>query len=568
MIKIQFTICLLFSFFIQYSNAQVSNLNLQYNSVPGIGCHSNMSVCLTSGSLPESGAQIIVDWTDGTMDTIMAYLAPSSQSCYLAEHDYNQAGIYHAVVTVTSGTLGGQLVGTETIEWVVTSTSNCGFFSLISLLNPSSTFLQNVPYDMINSAGTVTTVYPKNSFGNMYYSELDIAAVPYTVSINDQWLQNNGYAQTSPDFTINSFDVSGRAENTPINVTLECVGTGAIPDLELTTATGFQFIAPLQTGNIHVQLCNISCGNYANSTLKIVVPPTVIPDLTAWPNATFTNDTITFSLPYLTGCQSIGFPCSFPGNTPAGTIYNFNAIVEAENESNFLFNQLPFNAVVLNSLDPNEKQCNLPHYIQPDVLENLQYTIHFQNDGNFPALNVEVRDTISSNLDLSTFRFIQSKHPVSYTIDALSRAITFRFSGISLTSSAQNMDSSQGYFTYSISENPGLPLNSVISNTASIYFDYNPAIVTNTTTNVNAYLGIENSKKNEIGIVPNPTSGSCLISTPKGGVLSIYGLQGNRVYHQAISSNEQLQLNHLNAGMYQIILVTDDTVWKEKLIIE
>ena len=122
-------------------NAQVNSLNLLYNSVPGIGCHSNMSVCLTTGALAESGAQIIVDWTDGDLDTLVVFSAPNSQNCYLFEHDYSQVGVYNAVTEVKSGTLGGQLVGTQTIEWVITSTNNCGFFNIISLLNPSATFL-------------------------------------------------------------------------------------------------------------------------------------------------------------------------------------------------------------------------------------------------------------------------------------------------------------------------------------------------------------------------------------------------------------------------------------------
>jgi len=130
---------------------QVNSINLLYNSIPGIGCHSSMSVCTTTGTLPESGAQINVDWTDGNTESLTVFSAPNSQNCYIFEHDYSQAGIYNALVTVTSGT-SGQLAGSSTIEWVITNTSNCGFFNVISMLNPTSTFLQYVPYDVTNSA--------------------------------------------------------------------------------------------------------------------------------------------------------------------------------------------------------------------------------------------------------------------------------------------------------------------------------------------------------------------------------------------------------------------------------
>jgi len=63
--KLKLVVSLFIFLAVNVLNAQVNSLNLLYNSVPGIGCHSNMSVCLTTGALAESGAQIIVDWTDG-----------------------------------------------------------------------------------------------------------------------------------------------------------------------------------------------------------------------------------------------------------------------------------------------------------------------------------------------------------------------------------------------------------------------------------------------------------------------------------------------------------------------
>ena len=395
-----FTLCSLFSIFLTNLFGQVSSINLMYNSIPGIGCHSNMSVCTTTGALPESGAQIIVDWTDGHSDTMVVFSAPNSQNCYIFEHDYSQAGIYNALVTVTSGT-SGQVAGTSTIEWVITNTSHCGFFQVISMLNPSATFLQNVPYDVTNNAGVTTTIYPQNSFGNAYYTELDVNAAPYTVGISAAWLQNHGYTQTSSNFTINSFDASGLALGVPMNMTLECVGNGLIPDLEISSAAAFQFLAPLQHGNVSVEVCNVSCGNYANSIIQIAIPAGVTPDLSGLPNATFANDTVSILEAYLSACQSYYFPCTFAGNTPAGTLFNFSVSVSAQGEQDLQFNTSAFVATVLNSYDPNDKQSNLPTYIQPDVQETIEYMVRFQNDGNYPALNVVVRDTISPNLDLS-----------------------------------------------------------------------------------------------------------------------------------------------------------------------
>lgn len=528
--KNTFLLSLLFSF-VQSLSAQVTSINLLYNSIPGIGCHSSMSVCTNTGTLPESGAQIVVDWMDGSSDNMTVFSSPNSQNCYIFEHDYSQAGIYNALVTVTSGT-SGQPAGSSTIEWVVTNTSNCGFFNVISMLNPSATFLQNVPYDVTNSSGVTTTIYPQNSFGNAYYPELDVNATPYTVGVSSAWLQNNGYIQISPDFMINSFDATGHALGVPMNMTLECGGNGLVSNLEVTSASAFQFIAPIQQGNVNVQVCNVSCGNYANSTIKIAIPTGVIPNISNLPNAVFLNDTVTITEGYLSGCMSYGFPCTFAGNTPAGTIFDFDVEVSAQGEQDYLFNQFSFVATVLNSYDPNDKQCHLPTYIQPDVQENLQFTVRFQNDGNFPALNVVVRDTISTNLDLSTFRFVGSKHPVSYSIDAVSREVVFRFSGIQLLPSVDSLEGSQGYFTYEIMESPNLSLNSEITNTAYIYFDFNPAIITNTTLNINGYLGFSENATNQLTVYPNPSNGILQITGIEHGQLYVMSLTGQLVYEK------------------------------------
>lgn len=523
-----------------------------------------MSVCTNTGSLPESGALINVDWMDGSSDNMTVFSAPNSQNCYIFEHDYSQAGIYNALVTVTSGT-SGQPAGSSTIEWVITNTSNCGFFNVISLLNPSVTFLQNIPYDVTNGAGVTTTIYPQNSFGNAYYTELDVAATPYTVGVSSAWLQNNGYIQTSPDFVINSFDATGHALGVPMNMTLECGGNGLVSNLEVTSAAAFQFIAPIQQGNVNVQVCNISCGNYANSTIKIAIPAGVTPNLSNLPNATFANDTVTITDAYLSGCMSYGFPCTFAGNTPAGTYFFFSVVVSAQGEQDFVFNQSSFVATVLNSYDPNDKQCQLPTFIQPDVQENLQFTVRFQNDGNYPALNVVVRDTISTNLDLSTFRFIGSKHPVSYSLDPVSREVVFRFSGIQLLPSVDSLEGSQGYFTYEIEELANLTLNSEIQNTAYIYFDFNPAIITNTTLNINGYVGLSTQTKGLIELYPNPSIGQLMLKGIEEGEIVVYSITGQKMMQEHYTHGQVLDLSKLEAGIYVVYGHSAIGVFMEKV---
>ena len=547
---------LLSSFIISTTTAlaQVNAINLLYNSIPGIGCYSSMSVCTTTGALPESGAEIIVDWTDGDFDTLVVFSSPNSQNCYMFDHAYSQVGVYNALITVHSATAGGQLAGSSTIEWVIPNTSACGYFNIISLLNPSGNFLQNVPYDVTDNAGVVTTIYPQNSFGNPMYTQLNEQNAPYTVGVSNVWLQNNGYTQISPDFVINSFASNGQALGVPLNMSISCAGNGTVSDLELTSSAAFQFLAPLQTGNISVQVCNVSCGNYANSVIQISVPSGVVPNLSNLPNATFQNDTVTIYENYLSGCMNYYFPCTFPGSTAAGTQLNFTASVLAQGEQDLQFNSSNFATIVLNSYDPNDKQCHLPTYLNPSEQEVLDYTIRFQNDGNYPALNVVIRDTISNQLDLSTFRLLASKHPVSYTIDPNTREVVFSFNGIQLQSSQDSLEASQGYVSYSLQEAPNLALNSVVENTAYIYFDFNPPIITNTTFNINGYVGVENKLQEEITLYPNPTTDAFTIRGIAQGEVSIYSITGQFISQQSFDTNTKIDLSKLKKGMYLVKL--------------
>lgn len=240
------------------------------------------------------------------------------------------------------------------------------------------------------------------------------------------------------------------------------------------------------------------------------------------------------------------------GNTPAGTQLNFSANVLAQGEQDLQFNSANFAAIVLNSYDPNDKQCHLPTNLILAEQEDLGYTIRFQNDGNYPALNVEIRDTISLNLDLSTFRLLASKHPVSFSIDQATREIVFRFSGIQLMSSQDCLEASQGFVSYSIEEVSNLPLNAVIENTAYIYFDFNPTIITNTTFNINGFVGLTQNEQDVFSVYPNPTSDGFYIKGISQGEVSIYSISGQLILQDTFEASTKIDLSQIESGVYLV----------------
>ncbi|MEO0404414.1 MAG: T9SS type A sorting domain-containing protein, partial [Bacteroidota bacterium] len=120
-----------------------------------------------------------------------------------------------------------------------------------------------------------------------------------------------------------------------------------------------------------------------------------------------------------------------------------------------------------------------PHYILPET--EIEYLVRFQNTGNAPATTVTIRDTLDANLDLETFHLRSNSHDVQATLDPETREVVFLFENIMLPDSTANEPESHGYVSYEVTPLEGLAPESSIENTAYIFFDNNPPIVTNTT---------------------------------------------------------------------------------------
>jgi uncharacterized repeat protein (TIGR01451 family) len=131
--------------------------------------------------------------------------------------------------------------------------------------------------------------------------------------------------------------------------------------------------------------------------------------------------------------------------------------------------------------DPNLKSA-IPTGIGPDHLlpanQPLTYTIQFQNTGTDTAYRVLLVDRLSPHLDLNTFRRGLASHPHTWEINGDTLKVLFQ--PIALPDSNANEAASHGFFSFSIAQQPDLPDGVSLENTASIIFDFNPPIVTNT----------------------------------------------------------------------------------------
>jgi hypothetical protein len=140
--------------------------------------------------------------------------------------------------------------------------------------------------------------------------------------------------------------------------------------------------------------------------------------------------------------------------------------------------------IVSCSYDPNQITENLGYTDEGYVLDGglLEYTIQFQNLGNAPATNVRIENQLSDLLQRNTLQPIASSHDYDLVIDENDKAI-FSFNNINLPDATNNEAESHGFITYRILPITGLAAGTVINNVAGIYFDLNPAIITNTELN-------------------------------------------------------------------------------------
>lgn len=231
------------------------------------------------------------------------------------------------------------------------------------------------------------------------------------------------------------------------------------------------------------------------------------------------------------------------------------------------------------SYDPNDKMAQPigPSIDSFSLLANpIDYTIRFQNMGNYQAFDVVIRDTIDEQLDLSTLEILSSSHEMLTNIKE-DRSVTFSFQDINLPPESESEAGSQGYVKYRIKPIEGLADYSKIENTAHIYFDFNPAIQTNTVGNIL----VENLPVNDVNeiqseseiawIYPNPTTRNFRINA-QSAALKIHTIQIHDLAGKFIKSIKNPTLDQTftieDSGVYLITILTPDSRYVHKIVVQ
>lgn len=230
---------------------------------------------------------------------------------------------------------------------------------------------------------------------------------------------------------------------------------------------------------------------------------------------------------------------------------------------------------ITSSWDPNDKAVSPDGDITVDDNDHAYY-IRFQNEGNGNAINVVVKDELDTNLDLHSLRNVSSSHDYILTVEN-NNTLVFTYNNIQLVPKSVDDLASQGFVAFTLSQDGELPVGTIINNTAAIYFDFNPPIITNTVENeiVEKVTGITDLEvQNALSVYPNPSKGVYQVNLGnemEATSIRVYDLMGSTILEITEINSAQAIVNLANSanGIYFLELTTSEgTKAVQKLVKE
>ncbi|MBL0013955.1 MAG: T9SS type A sorting domain-containing protein [Flavobacterium sp.] len=237
-----------------------------------------------------------------------------------------------------------------------------------------------------------------------------------------------------------------------------------------------------------------------------------------------------------------------------------NSVSISPSDSNPNNNLSNLTRIITGSYDPNDKteshggKILLSDFTAEDY---FTYTIRFENTGTAEAINIRVNDLLDEQLDETSIKMVRSSHP--YELDRMGKNLTWRFHGINLPPSIPGDEvTGHGYIVFQIKPTPGFAIGDIIPNTADIFFDFNPAIVTNTcTTEFVPLLGLNAFASDAFEYYPNPTSDIVTFNLKNTSTtietIEVMDILGKTLLTKTNNySNASIDLSSLSKGMYLV----------------
>lgn len=341
---------------------------------------------------------------------------------------------------------------------------------------------------------------------------------------------------------------------------------GIFNDLQITITPlspfrpGFDCLYSVTYSNVGTTILNPEIIFYPDSNLTY---------LSALPSAaSVTSDSMIWNFGPLAPFESgtIYITLNVDSTLTIGSLINSGTIIlPLLGDANTINNQSYIESEVTGSFDPNDIRVNRTYIYDYDVPFSpwLEYTIRFQNTGNDTAFSAHIFNPLSTFVEEGTFEFIGSSHPVTIEYQELSRQMAFHFQNLFLPDSGINEPASHGFIKYRIRPATSLVAGNIIQSHATIFFDFNPGIKTDTAATVVINTTSVNNEPNtfaQLKIFPNPTSNFLnLQSEMKAGkyTITISDITGRLVLKQSVfpvnqALHAKMEISSLNKGIYLV----------------
>ena len=453
--------------------------------------------------------------------------------------------------------------------------SNCVVNSYCSFNPPGQFYVVqgNVKVDFNGNGCTASdSIYPNMNFvvtngttsGNFVANTSGTYSIPlsagsYTIT---PVLENPNYYSISPSSITVTFP-----NTSPVFLQDFCLTPLPINDVEVSILPLTQS-SPGLYSSFKIKYKNKG-DTTQSGTLSFAYDGTILELSSAFPStSSSTSNILTWNFSNLLPLESreiiVILLLNTPTDTPpvnSGDVLNFIASISGiGSDFHPEDNTFTLNQTVVNSIDPNDKTCLEGATITPDkVGEYVHYMIRFENTGTANAQNIVVKDIIdTTKFDIATLVPLDGSHSFVTRISN-SNQVEFIFENIQLPFDDANND---GYVAFKIKTKPTLATGSSFSNSASIYFDYNFPIVTNTATTIIQALGNQDFEfSNYFELAPNPAKNVLNIHTKNEielSSISIYNTLGQLVLviPNAKETNS-IDVSKLTSGTYFVKVVSN-----------
>lgn len=433
-----------------------------------------------------------------------------------------------------------------------------------------------VPYNIMGfGLPNGNTIYGNSNASGAYHFTYDTGVYQLHV------FPPNYYTASCPSTGILSAHVGAYGDSTFNNFAIQPIANN-INDLRTNVTFGGLPVTG-QLKNIYVAAQNVGTStlnatiafqldSYLTDSLVSPTPDSIVGNTYYWNTIIppFVNQTFTVL-------------CRIPTTLMLGTpLLNVATIYPVVGDTTTNDNIDSLQNVVVAPYDPNMIIVNREKVLEVDADAGtyLTYTIYFQNLGTYYAENVIVKDSLPAKLSMSSIEMLASSHPCTWELYG-ENAIKFKFLAINLPWEAQNEPESHGFVKFRIKTEGDFNYLEEIKNKAYIYFDYNPAIITNDAITVIEKELTENETAKEealgISLYPNPLTDVLHLKMNEISYekiqISFLTMSGQEIYQTSLQANQKellvkIDRNALTSGMYLIRYKVGARYGYTKMVVE